>query len=153
MGFPPYFIFWSLFSKPDPSLKSLPWEIIGFEVLDGFWASTLPGEMFPKGVKDPIRGCAAEFRFWPDVLPILARCPTNRRPPRLPKPPSTGHFGKSERFGDGPGRRPSTHFGTASTIGPPGGWYNLTASAGRNYHNLLGLSRFLPPTSCGGLAG
>jgi hypothetical protein len=63
MGFPPYFIFWSLFSKPDPSLKSLPWEIIGFEVLDGFWASTLPGEMFPKGVKDPIRGCAAEFRF------------------------------------------------------------------------------------------
>ena|GEM_PF-3252240 len=30
---------------------------------------------------------------------------------------------------------------------------NWTVSTGSNYHNLLGLSRFLPPTSCGGLAG
>gem|GEM_PF-5792200 len=29
----------------------------------------------------------------------------------------------------------------------------VSPSPGSNYHHLLGLSRFLPPTSCGGLAG
>jgi|YNPMSStandDraft_1061717.scaffolds.fasta_scaffold05460_2 hypothetical protein len=49
-------------------------------------------------------------------IPFLARCTTTRRPPECH--PKNGHFGKSEGFGNGLGRRPSTHFGTVSKYCP-----------------------------------